>query len=274
VSAAAAQAQPDPDPPQANPARPTFTNPATLPPVGYLQFEQGYLGSLHSPDTTSQYGANQVTKLAVHPRLMFQIQLQPFAASLAAGDTTYTRGSGDVLLGTQLVLFPRPDGKPRLPSVAIGYLGRIHTGTTGDTDLGSFAHSLVLLVSGDLGGFHYDSNYLVNDQPGSNAQGNTIRRAQFGQTLSVNHALFLKNLQLAVELYHLSQPLVTVTDNATPVRRANLVDLLLAPSLTVRPNLVLDCGFSRGLTNTSTRWQSFAGFTYLLPYRLWPARKS
>src|SRR5215469_11367840 len=37
--------------PAANPARPTVTNPATLPPVGYLQFEQGYLGSLESPIT-------------------------------------------------------------------------------------------------------------------------------------------------------------------------------------------------------------------------------
>jgi hypothetical protein len=36
---------------------------------------------------------------------------------------------------------------------------------------------------------------------------------------------------------------------------------------------VLDGGFSHGFTSTSTRWQSFAGFTYLLPHRLWPERK-
>jgi hypothetical protein len=32
---------------------------------------------------------------------------------------------------------------------------------------------------------------------------------------------------------------------------------------------VLDAGFNRGLTGTSTRWEIFAGFTYLLPGRLW-----
>jgi hypothetical protein len=32
-----------------------------------------------------------------------------------------------------------------------------------------------------------------------------------------------------------------------------------------RENLVFDAGFNRGLTNTSTHWEAFAGFTYLLP---------
>lgn len=36
-----------------------------------------------------------------------------------------------------------------------------------------------------------------------------------------------------------------------------------------RRTLVFDGGFDRGLTSTSTRWELFAGFTYLLPHRLW-----
>jgi hypothetical protein len=28
-------------------------------------------------------------------------------------------------------------------------------------------------------------------------------------------------------------------------------------------------GFDHGLTDTSTRWEAFAGFTYLLPHKLW-----
>src|SRR6201995_5552765 len=67
--------------PTANPARPTITNPATLPPVGYLQLEQGYLGSFYSPATDSQHGVNLVAKMAVHPRLMFEVQMQPWARS-------------------------------------------------------------------------------------------------------------------------------------------------------------------------------------------------
>jgi hypothetical protein len=35
-----------------------------------------------------------------------------------------------------------------------------------------------------------------------------------------------------------------------------------------RRTLVFDAGFDRGLTGTSTRWEVFAGFTYLLPHRL------
>jgi len=33
---------------------------------------------------------------------------------------------------------------------------------------------------------------------------------------------------------------------------------------------VVDAGFDHGLTNTSTHWEEFIGFTYLLPHRLWP----
>ena len=85
VGAASAQSQTDLGLPAANPGRPTITNPATLTPVGYLQFEQGYLGSLDSPQTSSQYGLNQTVKITVHPRLMLQLQSQPFAASSVAG---------------------------------------------------------------------------------------------------------------------------------------------------------------------------------------------
>jgi hypothetical protein len=36
--------------PEANPARPTVSTPATLTPVGYLQFETGSLGAVTSPE--------------------------------------------------------------------------------------------------------------------------------------------------------------------------------------------------------------------------------
>jgi hypothetical protein len=35
------------------------------------------------------------------------------------------------------------------------------------------------------------------------------------------------------------------------------------------PSNIRKRGFNRGLTSTSTRWEVFVGFTYLLPYRLW-----
>jgi hypothetical protein len=41
-----------------------------------------------------------------------------------------------------------------------------------------------------------------------------------------------------------------------------------AVSRVLRKNLVVDAGFTHGLTKTSTRWETFVGFTYLLPHRL------
>jgi hypothetical protein len=279
----------------ANPGRPTVANPATLPPIGYLQFEQGYLGSIASPETVSQYGINQVTKIAVASHLMLQGQTQPFAVSRAVnhqtGETSSSLASGDVLLGAQAVLFlprtapaeksknanPAPRVQITKPTLALGYLGRVHTGSTPDIDQGGYANSLILLISGDIGALHYDTNYMVNEQTGDEPfpEGTAIhavRRAQFAQTLSVNHPLFTPSLQLAGELYHFTQPLVFKDDAGHSVRRANLVDCLFALSYSLRPNLVFDVGLSRGFTSTSTRWQSFAGFTYLLPHRLWPAK--
>jgi hypothetical protein len=274
----AALGQTGPDTPAANPARPTVTNPATLPPVGYLQFEQGYLGSVGSPETASQYGVNQVTKIAVHPRLMLAVGSQPFAASNVDG--TASRDAGGIQAGFQAVLFSpqfkakAADQKSPVPTVAVGYYHTVYGGTAPDIDLGSATNTLLLLFSGDFTGFHYDTNYIVNEQDDDSSRGDyTIHRAQFAQTLSVNHSIFNPNLQLSVELYHFSQPTVHATAAGLPVARANQVGLLITPSYQVRPNLIVDGGFEHGLTSTSTHWQSFVGFTYLLPKRLWPERK-
>jgi len=141
--------------------------------------------------------------------------------------------------------------------------------------MGGFSQGLNLLISGDIAGFHYDTNYIVNEQsgPSTRTPSQTIRRPQFAQTLSVNHPFFNPNLQVSVELYHFTQPFVTATSSGVAVSHANLVDMLMAASYQLRPNLVVDGGFSHGFTSTSTKWQSFVGFTYLLPHRLWPEHK-
>ena len=48
----------------------------------------------------------------------------------------------------------------------------------------------------------------------------------------------------------------------------NAVGNLWAVNYNVRKNLVLDGGFDHGLTSTSTHWEMFAGFTYLLPHKV------
>jgi Putative MetA-pathway of phenol degradation len=256
--------------PEANPSRPTLTNPAHIPPVGYLQFEQGLLqanGSPSGPD--GQFSLGQAIRLSVHPRLMVQFQSQPIAVSRSAATSSDPASSqtdpGDLVVGLQGVLLKEAG---RGPAIAVGYLHRVRSGSAPDLDIGSFSQSAVVLISGDLGDFHYDSNYIVSEQGED-----PVRRAQFGQTLSVTHDLFSERfhdkLEITGELWHFSQPLVETTRAGAASPRSNAVGLLWALGYSARPNLVLDCGFERGLTSTSTAWQGFAGFTYLLPHRLW-----
>src|SRR5437016_2669845 len=156
--------------PDANPGRPTVSTPATLTPVGYLQFENGTLFAEHSPE--------------------FYI--------------------------------------------------------------GTFQQSSLILLSDDVRGFHVDTNAIVAEQ----TQG-AVRRAQFGQTLSISHPL--GHFTISAEIWHFSQPFLP----------GNAVGNLWAVSYALRKNLVVDGGFDHGLTKTSTQWETFVGFTYLLPHRLW-----
>ena len=110
----------------------------------------------------------------------------------------------------------------------------------------------LLLISADVWGFHFDNNYLFDlvEQSG-------VRRAEFGQTLSVSHPLG-KGFGLSGEIWHFTQPFLN----------SNCVGNLWAVNYNAKKNLVFDAGFNHGLTSTSTQWEVFAGFTYLLPKRV------
>lgn len=239
-----------PSAPAANPARPTVATPATLTPVGYLQFENGIQYALDSTEFSSRLGVNQVTKLTVHPRLQLILQSEPFVGSTTAGQRSWQAGGVSALV--QGVLLP---GHGTRPTVSVSYSRSIYSGPAPDIDIGSANQSALILVSDDLFGFHLDANGIFNEQVGG-----IVRRAQFGQTLSLSHPL-VKNFTLAGEIWHFTQPLL----------RGNTVGNLWAVSYAARPNLVFDAGFNHGFSATSTRWEAFFGFTYLLPHRLWNA---
>src|ERR1700680_1581231 len=84
-SAAAQTAAPDDA--EANPGRPPVSTPATLTPVGYLQFETGALAANHSPEFSSLYGLNEVLKLSVTSRLELQASGEPVAHFTVDGNT-------------------------------------------------------------------------------------------------------------------------------------------------------------------------------------------
>lgn len=242
---AAAQSQ---DEVAANPGRPTISTPATLTPVGYLQFETGVLGAEHSEGFANRTSLEEAIKLSVHKRLELQVLAEPVVFS-DQGSVSGT-DPGSVALGAQAVLVP---GHERRPTIAVSYFRTVYNGPAPDLDIGSSVNAALVLFSFDFGRLHVDTNYLFNEQ-----SQNSIGRLQYAQTLSLSHPIKGK-LGFTGEIWHFSQPFL----------QSNAVGLLLSPTYNVKPNLVLDMGFNRGLTSTSTRWVFFAGFTYLLPKKLW-----
>lgn len=242
------QAQSSDDGPEANPGRPTVSTPATLTPKGYLQFETGILGASNSPEFSSRFGPNEVIKLTVAPRLQLLASGEPVAWSTVNGKASTS--VADVFFGAQAIV---KRGEGAKPTVAVSYFHRAYDGGAPEVDFGSPTNSLLVLASADVKGFHYDANAIFNE-----VSEGPVRRGQFGQTLSISHPLGGK-FTLSGEIWHFTQPFL----------RGHAVGNLWAVSYAARKTLVLDAGFNRGLTGTSTHWEVFAGFTYLLPHRLW-----
>jgi hypothetical protein len=157
--------------PEANPARPTVSSPATLTPVGYLQFEAGSLGATTSPEFDTRVGINQVTKLTVLPRLEFIVQTEPFVHS-SFGDDKEVH-PGEVFAGAQAVLVQGDDTRP---TIAVSYVRRLYESPAPELDVGTFRESGTVLLSQDVAGFHYDGNLVVTEQTD-----NGVRRAQLAR---------------------------------------------------------------------------------------------
>src|ERR1700686_1702235 len=83
---AIAQSQ-EKDEPEANPGRPTVSTPATLTPVGYLQFESGFEAAGHSPEFSTRYSFTEVVKLSIARRLELLAAAEPVAHFSADGIT-------------------------------------------------------------------------------------------------------------------------------------------------------------------------------------------
>ena len=96
-----------------NPGRPTVSTPATLTPVGYLQFENGGFYADNSPEFTTLFGSNRVTKLTVASRLQLLALSGPFAqTSGATSDALAGSRPGEVFAGFQAVILSGEGHKP------------------------------------------------------------------------------------------------------------------------------------------------------------------
>lgn len=250
LQSAAAQSAVD-EGPEANPGRPTVSTPATITPVGYLQFETGFVPAYQSPEFSSLFGLTEVMKLSVAPRLELLASAEPVAHF--TGEGRAANRAADIFLGAQFVLH---HGEGAKPTLAVSYFHRVYDGGAPEFDFGSPTNSLLLLASADVKGFHYDANAFFTE-----LEQGPVRRGQFGQSLTISHQ-FLRRFTLSGEVWHFTQPFL----------RSNAVGNLWAASFSVRKTLVLDAGFNHGLTGTSTSREAFVGFTYLLPHRLWKAQ--
>lgn len=236
------------DEPEANPGRPTVSTPATITPVGYLQFETGFVPAYQSPEFSSRYSLSEAIKLAVTPRLEFVVVAEPAVHFTAKGTTANL--VGDIFVSVQFVL---RHGEGVKPTVSVSYSHRAYDGGAPEFDYGSPTNSVLILASADVKGFHYDANAFFTE-----LEQGPVRRGQFGQSLTISHP-FLRRFTLSGEIWHFTQPFL----------KSHAVGNLWAVSYSARKTLVFDAGFNHGLTGTSTSWEAFVGFTYLLPHRLW-----
>lgn len=243
---------PAPDVPVANPGRPTVSAPATLTPLGYVQFETGVLVATDFEDLEARVGFNEVAKVTVQRRIQILAQFEPFVRGRERGDPA-TKSAGGTAAGLQAVLI---EGDDRKPTLAASYFHSISDGSAPDLDIGSAKETALVLLSANLAGFHIDTNGIFSQQ--TTDTGRSV--LQTGETLSVSRAI--GEITIAGEVWHFTQPLLS----------GHAAGMLWAFSCPPRPNLVLDVGFERGLTDSSTRWEFFGGFTYLLPHRLWRAK--
>src|ERR1700736_760812 len=106
--------------PEANPGRPTVSTPATLTPVGYLQFESGAFGATDSPDFSTRVNVSEVVKLAVHSRLQLLLQAEPLVHT--SGNVKQTK-FGDAFAGFQAVII---GGQESHATLSVSYLHKIH----------------------------------------------------------------------------------------------------------------------------------------------------
>jgi hypothetical protein len=140
------------------------------------------LYAAESPEFSKRLGIEQVTKLSVDDRVQLMALFEPFTHS--TGAAVSGNRPGEVFAGMQAVILDGNENKR--PTISGQYLRRLYASPAPELDLGTFVQSATILLSDDLGGFHFDVNGLAIEQQDDKTK---LRRAQFGQTLSISHPI-------------------------------------------------------------------------------------
>lgn len=76
-------------------------------------------------------------------------------------DTQPQNGTGDIVIGAQGAVHK---GEGSNPTLSLSYFRDVFSGGTPNLDIGSASNSVLVLASADVKGFHYDTNYIFNEQ--------------------------------------------------------------------------------------------------------------
>jgi len=100
-----------------------------------------------------------VYKLTLDKRVELLTLFEPFTHS--SGAAIPGNRPGEVFAGVQAVILP---DKGERPTISAQYLRRLYASPAPELDLGTFVQSATILLSDDLGGFHFDLNGLMTEQ--------------------------------------------------------------------------------------------------------------
>lgn len=228
----------------ANPNRPTVADPADITQIGVVETEFGW------SRTWQQHGLHEtdIGNLLKYAMLCdLEIRWNSTVLTRQSTPRMSEYGFGDNLLGAQWRIVHQ---RRSVPTIAISYAAKIPTASpvkglgTGKTD-----HLFKVLLSRDLGGFHFDFNtaYMLAGRLRSDGHDHN-----FLLTLSGAHKL-RGPLGITGEIYGFSR-----LNRDLPSYTSNLWALTFAAT----PRLVFDSGIDVGLTSGAPHKTIFAGFTY------------
>lgn len=226
---------------EANPNRPTVSNPAHVTQFGVLELEYG-LDRTWPEEGIRQTSANGLLKFGLLCDVEFRWNTTSFLSQSDAAGTHTT--FGDNWLGTEIRFHRQTKW---LPTMAVSYSFKIPSATT-DNGLGSghVDHSFTFGASETVAHFTFDFNFtefLIGKPSGFD------RDQQIALAFS---RVIYKRLQFAGEFYG-----QTELNHETP----GFASSLWAVTFAISPRLVIDGGFEAGLTSGGPHRHAFGGIT-------------
>lgn len=218
----------------ANPNRPTVSNPADITQYGVLEMEYG----ITAAEGGQELGG--LIKFAAGHDFELRIDNVPFQNN----SVDSVSGFGDLGLGFQY-RFLRQSGN--VPSMAVAYSLKVPTASSG-LGSGKYDHQIIYLVSKDLGGFHADFNVDFEFLGREGQSGHDIVAAP---ALAVSHSF--GRFTIAGEISGTSRQ-----NDSTP----STVSTLWALSYNVSSRCVLDTAVSFGLKGDVLDRTYLAGITF------------